>query len=379
MKLTSSPQWKETGPVPNNKQILDNTMELKNDTMIKALLREPVDRTPVWIMRQAGRYLPEYLKTRAEAGSFMNLCQTPELACEVTLQPLRRFDLDAAIVFSDILTIPDVMGMGLYFEEGKGPIFANPIKTAEDIQNLPRPEVRESLDYVMNAVAMVRRELNGSVPLIGFSGSPWTLFTYMIEGGSSKTFSKAKKLIYQDPALAHQLLEKLADTVTDYLNAQIDSGAQIVQIFDTWGGTLSAPAFSEFSLRYLDRIVSGLKRESEGKPVPVILFCKACNTQLEALAETGCDALGVDWTISLQEARERVGNRVALQGNLDPAILLANPQVIRREAGRTLSSFGHGEGHVFNLGHGITPDVNPEHLTALIDAVRDMSPEYHRV
>ena len=353
-------------------------MELKNDTMLRALLREPVDRTPVWIMRQAGRYLPEYLKTRAQAGSFMNLCQTPELACEVTLQPLRRFDLDAAIVFSDILTIPDVMGMGLYFEEGKGPLFANPIRTAEDIQKLPRPEVRESLDYVMNAVALVRRELNGTVPLIGFSGSPWTLLTYMIEGGSSKTFSKAKKLIYQEPALAHQLLEKLADTITDYLNAQIESGAQIVQIFDTWGGALSAPAFSEFSLRYLDRIVAGLTRENEGRPVPLILFCKACNTQLEALAETGCDALGVDWTISLKEARERVGDRVALQGNLDPAILLADPSVIRREVGQTLASFGPAEGHVFNLGHGITPDVNPDNLTALINAVREISPDYHQ-
>jgi len=231
-------------------------MELKNDIMIRALLREPVNRTPVWIMRQAGRYLPEYLKTRAQAGSFMNLCQTPELACEVTLQPLRRFDLDAAIVFSDILTIPDAMGMGLYFEEGKGPLFTRSINTARDIHELPRPDVRESLAYVMDAVALVRRELNGSVPLIGFSGSPWTLFTYMIEGGSSKTFSKAKKLIYQEPALAHLLLEKLADTVIDYLNAQIENGAQIIQIFDTWGGALSSRAFKEFSLQYLERFCS---------------------------------------------------------------------------------------------------------------------------
>jgi uroporphyrinogen decarboxylase len=352
-------------------------MKLKNDTLIRALLREPVDRTPVWIMRQAGRYLPEYLKTRAEAGSFMNLCQTPELACEVTLQPLRRFDLDAAIVFSDILTIPDVMGMGLYFEEGKGPIFANPIKSAQDIHNLPRPDVRESLAYVMNAVALVRRELQGSVPLIGFSGSPWTLFTYMIEGGSSKSFSKAKKLIYQEPALAHQLLEKLADTVIDYLNAQVESGAQVIQIFDTWGGALSSRAFQEFSLRYLNRIVSGLTRENEGQRVPVILFCKACNTQLEALADTGCDALGVDWTISLREARERVGNRVGLQGNLDPAVLLADPTVIRSEVSQTLASFGQSEGHVFNLGHGITPDVDPENLSTLINTVRELSPAYH--
>lgn len=352
-------------------------MKPKNDTLIRALLREPVDRTPVWIMRQAGRYLPEYLKTRAEAGSFMNLCQTPELACEVTLQPLRRFDLDAAIVFSDILTIPDVMGMGLYFEEGKGPIFANPIKSAQDIHNLPRPDVRESLAYVMNAVGLVRRELQGSVPLIGFSGSPWTLFTYMIEGGSSKTFSKAKKLIYQEPALAHQLLDKLADTVIDYLNAQVESGAQVIQIFDTWGGALSSRAFQEFSLRYLNKIVSGLTRENEGQRVPVILFCKGCNTQLEALADTGCDALGVDWTISLQEARERVGSRVALQGNLDPAVLLADPAVIRSEVRQTLASFGQSEGHVFNLGHGITPDVDPENLSTLISTVRELSPAYH--
>jgi uroporphyrinogen decarboxylase len=352
-------------------------MELKNDILIRALLREPVDRTPVWIMRQAGRYLPEYLKTRAEAGSFMNLCQTPELACEVTLQPLRRFNLDAAIVFSDILTIPDVMGMKLYFEEGKGPMFENPITSTRDIQELPRPDVGESLAYVMNAVSLVRRELDGRVPLIGFSGSPWTLFTYMIEGGSSKSFSKSKKLIYQEPAIAHLLLEKLADTVTDYLNAQIESGAQIIQIFDTWGGVLSSQAFKEFSLSYLERIVSGLKRENEGRQVPVILFCKACNTQLEALADTGCDALGVDWTISLREARERVGNRVALQGNLDPAVLLADPAVIRREVSHSLTSFGQAEGHVFNLGHGITPDVNPEHLEVLIKSVRELSPAFH--
>lgn len=352
-------------------------MELKNDLMLRALLREPVDRTPVWIMRQAGRYLPEYLKTRAEAGSFMNLCQTPELACEVTLQPLRRYKLDAAIVFSDILTIPDVMGMGLYFEEGRGPLFANPIKSSRDIEKLPRPDVRKSLAYVMDAVALVRQELNSSVPLIGFSGSPWTLFTYMIEGGSSKTFSKAKKLIYQEPALAHKLLEKLADTVTEYLNAQIESGAQIVQIFDTWGGALSSDAFREFSLRYMERIVSGLTRENEGRRVPAILFSKGCNTQLEALANTGCDALGVDWTITLQEARERVGNRVALQGNMDPSILLSDPAVIRREVGHTLASFGQGEGHVFNLGHGITPDVDPDNLQALISAVSELSPAFH--
>jgi uroporphyrinogen decarboxylase len=352
-------------------------MELKNDTLLRALLRQPVDRTPVWIMRQAGRYLPEYLKTRAEAGSFMDLCQTPELACEVTLQPLRRFNLDAAIIFSDILTIPDVMGLKLYFVTGEGPKFEHPLRTAEDIRKLPRPDVNESLGYVMDAISLTRKELDGKVPLIGFSGSPWTLATYMIEGGSSRTFSRAKKLIYQDPKLAHELLGKLADTVTDYLNAQIESGAQAVQIFDTWGGALSARAYQEFSLRYMAQIVAGLKRENDGRRVPVILFSKGCNTQLEALADTGCDALGVDWTITLDEARSRVGDRVALQGNLDPSVLLADKKVIRREVNETLNSFGRGNGHVFNLGHGITPDVDPDNLSALISAVSELSPGFH--
>jgi uroporphyrinogen decarboxylase len=352
-------------------------MELKNDILLRALQRKPVDRTPVWIMRQAGRYLPEYLKTRAEAGSFMDLCQTPELACEVTLQPLRRFSLDAAIIFSDILTIPDVMGLKLYFVAGEGPKFERPIRSAEDIRKLPCPDVSESLGYVMDAISLTRRELDGKVPLIGFSGSPWTLATYMIEGGSSKTFSKAKKLIYQDPKLAHQLLEKLATTVTDYLNAQIASGAQAVQIFDTWGGALSAQAYKDFSLRYMAQIVSGLKRENEGRRVPVILFSKGCNTQLEGQADTGCDALGVDWTIELKQARKLVGSRVALQGNLDPSVLLAEKKVIRREVSDTLNSFGQGNGHVFNLGHGITPDVDPDNLTALISAVRELSPGFH--
>ena len=352
-------------------------MELKNDILLRALQRQPVDRTPVWIMRQAGRYLPEYLKTRAKAGSFMDLCQTPELACEVTLQPLRRFNLDAAIIFSDILTIPDVMGLKLYFVAGEGPKFEHPIQSADDIRKLPSPDVNESLGYVMDAITLTRRELDGKVPLIGFSGSPWTLATYMIEGGSSKTFSKAKKLIYQDPEIAHQLLEKLAATVTDYLNAQIEAGAQAVQIFDTWGGTLSAQAYQDFSLRYMKQIVSGLKRENEGRRVPVILFSKGCSTQLEGLADTGCDALGVDWTISLDEARRRVGDRVALQGNLDPSILLASRKVIHHEVRETLNSFGQGNGHVFNLGHGITPDVSPEHLAALISAVWELSPGFH--
>jgi uroporphyrinogen decarboxylase len=352
-------------------------MNLKNDLFLRALACEPTPRTPVWIMRQAGRYLPEYLATRKQAGSFMNLCQNPELACEVTLQPLRRFALDAAIIFSDILTIPDAMGLGLYFETGEGPKFERPLQDADSIRNLPLPDPNDSLSYVMDAISLTRRELDGKVPLIGFSGSPWTLATYMIEGGSSKTFGKAKKLLYQEPALAHQLLDKLATAVTDYLNAQIAAGAQAVQIFDTWGGALSHEAYQEYSLRYMQQIVSGLRRENEGRPVPVILFSKGCNLQFDRLADTGCDALGVDWTITLQKARALVGDRVALQGNLDPAVLLAAPAVIREEVRRTLDSFGHGNGHVFNLGHGITPDVPPDHLGALIDAVAEFSPSYH--
>jgi uroporphyrinogen decarboxylase len=350
---------------------------MKNDLLIRALLRQPVDRTPVWIMRQAGRYLPEYLETRRQAGSFMALCTNPELACEVTLQPLRRFPLDAAILFSDILTIPDAMGLGLYFAQGEGPRFERRIKTARDIEALPVPDPEEDLTYVMDAVSTIRRALDGSVPLIGFSGSPWTLATYMIEGGSSKTFSRSKALLYNEPKLAHRLLGKIADSVTLYLNAQIRRGAQAVQIFDTWGGVLAPQLFHSFSLQYMERIVSGLERTHEGVKIPVILFSKGCNAHLEALADTGCDALGVDWTISLAEARKRVGDRVALQGNLDPSVLYAKPDVIREEADAVLSAFGHGSGHVFNLGHGITPEVKPEHLGALIDAIHARSPAWH--
>jgi uroporphyrinogen decarboxylase len=351
--------------------------KLKNDRFLRALLRQDVDRTPVWIMRQAGRYLPEYRQVRAEAGSFMALCTNPELACEVTIQPLRRFALDAAILFSDILTIPDAMGLGLYFAEGEGPRFERTIDTAASVAALPIPDPGRELSYVMDAVSLIRRELDGRVPLIGFSGSPWTLATYMVEGGSSKNFSRIKAMIYDQPATAHALLEKLADAVTDYLNAQIEAGAQAVQVFDSWGGTLSYNTFREFSLNYLQRIVSGLKSATDGSVVPVIVFCKGCNGHLEAIADTGCHAAGVDWTISLADARSRIGDRVALQGNMDPSILLASPEVIRRQAAETLESFGHGNGHVFNLGHGITPDVNPEHLGALIDAIVELSPAYH--
>lgn len=351
--------------------------ELKNDTLLRALLRQPTSRTPLWIMRQAGRYLPEYLEIRGRAGSFMNLCKTPELACEVTLQPLRRFPLDAAIIFSDILTIPDVMGLGLYFAEGEGPKFEDPIDTESEIHNLPRPDVNESLRYVMDAIRLVRRELDGSVPLIGFSGSPWTLAAYMLQGGSSRDFATAKAMMYDAPGLLHTLLEKLAATATDYLNAQIEAGAQAVQIFDSWGGILSSDAFREFSLRYIEQIVSGLKRENEGRPVPVIVFSKGSNTHLEALADTGCTALSLDWTITLQEARRRVGDRVALQGNLDPAILLCEPEVIRQQVSNTLNSYGQGNGHVFNLGHGITPHIDPDNVEVLVKAVWEMSPAFH--
>jgi len=354
------------------------TSELKNDRLLRALHRQRVDRTPVWIMRQAGRYLPEYRELRQQAGSFMGLASNPELACEVTLQPLRRFPLDAAILFSDILTVPDAMGLGLYFVEGEGPKFERPLRDAAAIRALPRPDPVESLGYVMQAVGRIRAELQNSVPLIGFAGSPWTLATYMIEGGSSRDFARAKALLYEQPGLAHELLGKLADAVTDYLNAQVEHGAQVLQIFDSWGGALAHEAFREFSLRYLARIIEGLHREWDGRPVPVILFAKGCNGHLEALADTGADALGIDWTMPMGEARRRVGQRVALQGNLDPAILLTPPDNIRAQARACLDSFGPGPGQVFNLGHGITPDVPPEHLATLVEEVQAYSPGLHQ-
>jgi uroporphyrinogen decarboxylase len=351
--------------------------ELKNDRFLRALLRQPVDRTPVWMMRQAGRYLPEYRAARAQAGSFMDLCRNTELACEVTLQPLERYDLDAAILFSDILTIPDAMGLGLYFEEGEGPKFRKPVRTEADIRGLEVVNSESDLDYVMNAVSTIRRALNGQVPLIGFSGSPWTLATYMVEGGSSRDFARCKEMLYSRPELMHQLLSVLADSVTDYLNAQIRAGAQAVQIFDTWGGALSHGAYREFSLQYMERIVGGLIKEADGRPVPAILFTKGGGQWLEAMAESGASALGLDWTTDIGAARARVGDRVALQGNLDPAVLYASPERIRDEVASILASFGRGTGHVFNLGHGITPKVDPEHARAMIDAVHELSPKYH--
>jgi uroporphyrinogen decarboxylase len=347
--------------------------ELKNDRFLKALARQPVDRTPIWMMRQAGRYLPEYRATRSQAGDFMSLCKNTELACEVTLQPLERYDLDAAILFSDILTIPDAMGLGLYFEEGEGPKFRKPVRTEADIEQLNVVDTASDLAYVTDAVAMIRRELHGRVPLIGFSGSPWTLATYMIEGQSSRDFARAKTMLYTQPELMHQLLDKLALSVIDYLNAQISAGAQVVQIFDTWGGALSHAAYLEFSLAYMQKIVNGLIKHAEGRDVPVILFTKGGGHWLEAMAETGCDALGLDWTVDIGAARARVGNQVALQGNMDPAVLRSDPARIEAEVATILQSFGTGSGHIFNLGHGITPDIDPAHAKVFIDAVHKFS------
>jgi uroporphyrinogen decarboxylase len=352
--------------------------DLKNERFLRALLREPVDRTPVWMMRQAGRYLPEYRATRARAGSFMQLCTNPELACEVTLQPLERFPLDAAILFSDILTIPDAMGLGLYFSEGEGPQFKHPIQDEKAVRALSTPDPETELRYVMDAVRLIRRELDGRVPLIGFSGSPWTLATYMIEGGGAKNFSKCKAMMYDRPDLMHELLEKIADSVIAYLNAQVAAGAQALQIFDTWGGVLSPRDFEQFSLAYMERIVDRLAREADGRRVPVILFTKGGGQWAECIARSGCDALGLDWTVDLGEIRERTKGEVALQGNLDPSILYASPQRIREEVARVLESYGHGSGHVFNLGHGITPDVDPEHAGAMIEAVHELSAPYHQ-
>jgi len=344
-------------------------MTPKNDRFLRALRREPVDATPVWLMRQAGRYLPEYRETRAKAGSFMGLATNPELACEVTLQPLRRFDLDAAILFSDILTIPDAMGLGLSFAEGEGPRFARPVRSSADIAKLAVPAMGSSLRYVMDAVGLIRRELDNSVPLIGFSGSPWTLACYMVEGGGSDNFARIKAMALDEPALLHRLLEVVTDAVIAYLSAQRDAGAQALQIFDTWGGMLAPHLYREFSLRYLQRIAQTLERGAGADKTPLILFGKGNAPYLEELAASGADGIGVDWTVSLEEARRRTGDRIALQGNLDPATLYASPEAIRLEVKRTLDSYGRGPGHIFNLGHGMSPEMDPEHVKVLVDAV----------
>ena len=350
---------------------------LKNDLLLRALLSEKTERTPVWIMRQAGRYLPEYREVRAQAGDFMSLCRNPELACEVTLQPLRRYKLDAAILFSDILTVPDAMGLGLYFATGEGPKFERPIRSASAINKLSAPDVEDDLGYVFDAVRTIRRELDGRVPLIGFAGSPWTVGTYMVEGGSSREFKRIKGLVKDEPAALDHLLNTVAHTTLDYLNAQVAAGAQAIMIFDTWGAALEPDDYRRFSLASMQTIVDGLTRESDGRRVPVILFTKGAGPLLADMVGTGCDALGVDWTTDLATARQYVEDKVALQGNLDPATLRESPEVIRQGVADVLASYGTGPGHVFNLGHGITPDIDPDNVTVLVEAVHEMSPAYH--
>jgi len=345
---------------------------LKNDRFLRAIRRQPVDTTPVWLMRQAGRYLPEYRATRAKAGSFMGLATNPELACEVTLQPLRRYRLDAAILFSDILTVPDAMGLGLYFADGEGPKFERPVRDEAAIARLAVPDIGRELRYVTDAVSLIRRELDGSVPLIGFSGSPWTLACYMVEGGGSKDFGRIKAMALNAPAALHRLLEVTTDAVIAYLDAQRQAGAQALQVFDTWGGVLSPHMYREFSLRYLERIAAELPRGEGADAAPLILFGKGNAPYLETLSNCGAEGIGVDWTVALDEARRRTGGRVGLQGNLDPSTLYAAPEVIRREVGRVIDAFGDGPGHVFNLGHGMSPDMDPEHVTVLVEAVHEL-------
>jgi uroporphyrinogen decarboxylase len=350
---------------------------LENDRYIKAALSQPVDKTPVWMMRQAGRYLPEYRELRAEAGDFMALCTNPELACEVTLQPLRRYELDAAILFSDILTIPDAMGLGLYFKTGEGPAFKKPVQTVEDIKKLSVPDIYSELKYVTDAVSTIRTNLNNKTPLIGFSGSPWTLATYMVEGGTTKNFGKVKGMMFAEPAAMHQLLDVLAKSVTAYLNAQIESGAQAVMIFDTWGGVLSTRDYQAFSLQYMQQIIDGLIREKDGERIPVTLYSKGGAGWLEMMADTGADCVGLDWTIDIDQARARIGNKVALQGNMDPCILYSTPDLIEAEVADILAKYGNGSGHVFNLGHGIHPTIDPANVKAYVDAVHKHSKQYH--
>ncbi len=348
---------------------------LKNDLLLRALLREPTARRPIWLMRQAGRYLPEYRATRARAGSFMAMCTNPEFACEVTLQPLDRYPLDAAILFSDILTIPHAMDVGLQFEAGEGPKIERPVRCAADVDQLKIPDPAHELRYVIDAVALIRRELHGRVPLIGFAGSPWTVATYMVEGGGSKTFGHIKRMMYEAPAVLHRLLAVLARSTIAYLNAQIAAGAQAVMLFDTWGGILTPAQYAEFSLNYMAEIVAGLTPHAAGVRVPNIVFTKGGGAWLEAISGIGCDAVGVDWTTDLTTARAAVQGRVALQGNLDPSALFAPEPTLRAETMRVLDSYGAGPGHVFNLGHGITPDVDPERVAVLVDTVRNYVPK----
>jgi len=346
-------------------------MALKNDLLIRALKQQDTERTPVWIMRQAGRYLPEYREVRKKAGDFMTMAKNAEMVCEVTLQPLRRFPLDAVIIFSDILTIPDAMGLGLYFVTGEGPKFKTPIASEKDVDNLPNIDVNIDLKYVMDGIALTSKTLNQEVALLGFCGSPWTLLTYMVEGGSSKTFAKAKAFLLNQPQAAHKLLQKLTDASIDYLNAQIASGANAVQIFDSWGGALSPKMYQVFSLDYMQQIVSGVK--SINPDTPVIMFSKGVQYNLSKMADSGADCLGVDWTTDLSLARKLTRGKVALQGNLDPCVLYADDAVIETEVLKVLESFGNGNGHIFNLGHGMHPDMQPEKLAVLVEAVRKHS------
>lgn len=351
--------------------------KLKNDRFIRALFRQPVDQTPIWIMRQAGRYLPEYRAVRNQARDFLTLCKTPELACEVTLQPLERFPLDAAIIFSDILTIPDAMGLGLYFVEGEGPKFQKILNNPDDIQKLKRPDVSTDLKYTLEAVRLVSQALDGKVPLIGFAGSPWTMACYMLEGGSSKTFNKARGFAYREPQHLHTLLKLLSESVTDYLLAQAQAGANALMLFDTWGGLLTPEHYQIFSLQYMKDIIHALKHQPETANLPIILFTKQGGGWLEIMANSGCDALGLDWTVSIHNARQRVGNQVALQGNFDPALLFGTPEKIRQSVKDLLAQYGSGSGHVANLGHGIEPSTPPENVAVLVDAVHEYSKIYH--
>lgn len=352
--------------------------KLKNDTLLRALLRQPTEYTPVWLMRQAGRYLSEYNQTRARAGNFLALCKNPNFATEVTMQPLARFPLDAAILFSDILTIPDAMGLGLYFAEGEGPKFERPLREEREIYALSVPDPAVHLRYVIDAVSQIRGALNNQIPLIGFSGSPFTLACYMVEGCGGTDFRQIKTMLYQRPELLHHILNINAQAVIAYLNAQIESGAQVVMIFDTWGGALSHAAYREFSLHYINQIVAGLKREHNGQRIPSIIFTKGGGLWLEAIAESGCDAVGLDWTTDIAEARRRIGHKVSLQGNLDPAVLFAAPEIITTEVEKILTGYGHGHGHVFNLGHGISQFTPPESALVLVEAVHTLSRKYHQ-
>jgi len=355
--------------------------ESNNDLYLRVLRGEKVERTPIWVMRQAGRYLPEYRATRKQAGDFLTLCKTPELACEVTLQPIDRFGLDAAILFSDILTIPDAMGLGLVLEEGIGPVFSRPIQSSADINRLTVPDPEQDLGYVMNAIRLVRTTLDGRVPLIGFSGSPWTLASYMVEGKGSKEFRLIKGLMFEDPKAAHKLLQIVTDSVIEYLKAQVVAGAQSLMLFDTWGGMLSTADFKQFSLAYMQQIVTALKSDELSQHIPIVLFTKGGGQWLEIMADTGCDGLGLDWTVDMAAAKSRVGHRVVLQGNMDPVVMNTAKAQVGEQAEKVLQAYGLHEaadkGHIFNLGHGIQPFAKPENMQALVSTVQRQSHQYH--